>query len=194
MGGFWRAVALLRLDRRRGLAELERCFAEGRPPVRLTGPLQGRLLATTVGHGADAVFETLGRVWLPWLGKTFAHGSGRNLFTRGGVRLIRARWPAYRGLDPGSGAAFGFVTSVGPSALVPDVDVLRIDYRDVAENPRWPVRQVLDELVEVEPGLYLGQALLTWRGRLRRAAWFRSSRTLPERPRPIRSGHRSARP
>ena len=175
VGGYWQAVALLRLDRPRGLAALEECFAAGTPARGLSGPLTGRLLATTVGHGADVVFEGLARLWLPWLGKTFESGGGRNRFTAGGARLVRARWPAYAGLtrEPdGSRGAFRFVTSVGPSALRPGTAVLRIDYSDLAENPTWPVRQVLDELVEVEPGRYLGQALLHWRGRLRRAAWF----------------------
>lgn len=53
-----------------------------------------------------------------------------------------------------------------------DRTVLRLDYRDVADNPAFPVRRVLDELVQVQPALYLGQALLTWGGRLRRVAWF----------------------
>jgi hypothetical protein len=64
------------------------------------------------------------------------------------------------------------VASTGPSALDPGTTVLRIDYRDVPENPSWPVRRVLDELVSVDDGLYLGQALFAGRGTLRRAAWF----------------------
>ena len=39
-------------------------------------------------------------------------------------------------------------------------------------NPAFPVRRVLDELVQVEPELFLGQVLLSWSGRLRRVAWF----------------------
>lgn len=54
---------------------------------------------------------------------------------------------------------------------MPGTAVLRIDY-DLEENPAWPVRLVLDEVVEVEPGLLLGQALLEVRRRWRRAAWF----------------------
>jgi hypothetical protein len=69
-------------------------------------------------------------------------------------------------------SAFEFRTSTGPSALDSGTKVLRIDYRDVPENPSWLIRRVLDELVTVDDGLYLGQALLEWRGSLRRAAWF----------------------
>jgi hypothetical protein len=50
--------------------------------------------------------------------------------------------------------------------------VLRLDYREVGENPGFPVRRVLDELVQIGEGLYLGQALLWWGGGLRRVAWF----------------------
>jgi hypothetical protein len=174
---YWRAVGQLRFDRRAGLRGLERCFSEGQAPDGLDGPLRGRLVATTIGHGTDGVFEAMARGWLPWQGKTFAggDGEGRNLFTTGAQRMMRVTLPNYQDVrDEGGGhfSAFRFLTSVGPSALDPGVDVLRIDYRDVAENPAWPVRQVLDELVTVGPRLYLGQALLLWRGSLRRAAWF----------------------
>lgn len=165
------------LDRRPGQRSLEERFAAGTVPPALDGPLAGRLLATTVGRGADPVFRAIAAVWLPWLGKTFdgRAGDGRNLFTAGGRRAIRLTMPTYGGLrdEPGGRcSAFRFLTSVGASALDTGVDVLRIDYRDVDENPAWPVRKVLDELVAVDEGRYLGQALLMWRGTLRRAAWF----------------------
>lgn len=172
-----RAVALLGQDRTSGLAELEACFAAGAVPGPLEGAYAGRLLATTMGPLRDAAAEGLARRWLPWLGKTFAaaEGDGRNLLTPGGARAVRVTLPLYRGLRPETGgrwSGFPFATSVGESAVVPGVEVLRIDYRDIAENPAWPVRRVLDELVEIEDGSYLGQALVHWRGRLRRAAWF----------------------
>jgi hypothetical protein len=173
---YWRAVALLRLDRRRGLTELERCFASGLVPSGLRGPLHGRLLATTVGHGTDPLFEGLARAWMPWRGKTFdeRRAEGRNLFSPVVRRMLRVTLPGYRDVrDEGSAVgAFRFLTSAGPSALDPAVEVLRIDYRAVTENPEWPIRRVLDELVAVDDGLFLGQALLLWRGELRRAAWF----------------------
>ena len=61
---------------------------------------------------------------------------------------------------------------VGPSVTSPSCEVLRIDYRDLEENPTWPIRQILDELVQVDDEVYLGQALMQWRGELRRAASF----------------------
>jgi len=175
-GGYWHAVAMLRLDRPRGLDELERTFAAGSTPEALDGPRRGRLVATTVGRGLDGPFEFLTRVWLPWKGKTFhpADGDGHNLFTSGGDRAIALAFPGYggRSSDETGPIAFRFVTIVGPSVTHPSVDVLRIDYRDLPENPGWPIRRILDELVEVEDGVFLGQALIHWRGGLRRAAWF----------------------
>jgi hypothetical protein len=174
-GDYWRAVALLEEDRRAGLAGLAGCFAAGAVPTGLSGPLRGRLLTTTLGPRADPVAAALARAWMPWRGKTFDADGGANLLTAGGRRAARLCWPAYAGMvarPDATVAAFRFRTSTGPSAVPPGVDVLRLDYRDVEENPQWPVRRILDELVAVGPGLYLGQALLHWRGRLRRAAWF----------------------
>ena len=173
---YWHAVALLRLERSAGLAALESEFAHGGVPIALRGPLRGRFLASTLGHGFDPPFEALTAVWLPWKGKTFEPDAeqGRNLFSPGTRRLMRVTLPKYRTTTDRSGAccAFRFITSTGPSAFSPGVDVLRIDYRDVPENPSWPIRRILDELVMIEDGLYLGQALMEFRGTLRRAAWF----------------------
>jgi hypothetical protein len=174
---FWRAVSRLRLDRALGVHELEICFAGGTTPEGLSGRFRGRLLATSVGHGFDWPAEAAIRLWMPWLGKTFDHttGTGRNDFTRGAGRLMRLTLPRYPDLrieSPRRCSAFVFRTSPGPSALDSGVTVLRIDYRDIPANPSWPIRRVLDELVTIDDGLYLGQALLEWRGQLRRAAWF----------------------
>jgi hypothetical protein len=173
---YWRAVALLRLERPAGLDALGHAFAGGVAATDVTGPMRGRLLASTIGHHLDGAFEGLTALWLPWKGKAFDTDAadGRNLFTAGARRLMRVTLPRYRMTDEGPGrfGAFRFVTKVGPSAFVTGVDVLRIDYRDIPENPRWPVRKVLDELVQVGDGIYLGQALIEFRGSIRRAAWF----------------------
>jgi hypothetical protein len=173
---FWRAVSRLPVDRALGLRELEICFAAGTPPDALDGRLRGRLLAMTIGPGFDLPAEAVTKLWMPWRGKTFdrATGTGRNDFTVAAGRLMRMtlrRYPQLR-VNGSSSSAFVFRTSIGRSALDDDTEVLRIDYRDVPENPSWPIRRVLDELVAVDDGLYLGQALLERRGRLRRAAWF----------------------
>ncbi|MDH5313858.1 MAG: hypothetical protein OEW66_08505 [Actinomycetota bacterium] len=176
MSDYWHAVAMLRLDRPRGLAEVETCFTEGKAAEGLVGFRSGRLIATTVGYGLDGALEGLARVWLPWRGKSFSRqaAEGINLFTPGGRRAIRAAFPRYAGIgeDDEGTSAFRFVTSVGPSATYTDLSVLRLDYRDIVGNPSFPVRRVLDELVQIGDGLFLGQALMWWSGRLRRIAWF----------------------
>lgn len=170
-----RAEATLRHDRPRALQELERRFADGRVPEGLDGPMDGRLVATTFGFGLDLVFETIARLYMPWTGKAFDLDGkeGRNRFARSARPFIRAMWPRYRDLIPGDDGgftAFRFDTGVGPSAITPDVSVLRIDYAHPGSP--WPVRLVLDELVAVGDGQHLGQALMRWRGRFHRVAWF----------------------
>ena len=53
-----------------------------------------------------------------------------------------------------------------PGQLDPDRETLKIDY-DYDENPRLLIRDILDELVQIVPGAYLGKVLLrrkeTWR-------------------------------
>jgi hypothetical protein len=172
-----RALAALELDRRAGLTALAACFSTGRLPVNLNGPCRGRLLATTLAPGLDRLAEGMARVWLPWLGKAFEpdRDGGRNLLTLGGARAVRFALPLYDGLrreGDDRWSAFRFVTTVARSATFADLDVLRIDYCPVEENPSWPIRRILDELVAVDDGVFLGQALYSLRGRYRRAAWF----------------------
>jgi hypothetical protein len=52
---------------------------------------------------------------------------------------------------------YPFVTSVGPGAH-DSIPVIRIDY-NLSANPLW-LRPVLDEIVEVAPGEYLGKLQL----------------------------------
>jgi hypothetical protein len=113
---------------------------------------------------------------MPWKGKTFRPSSaeGRNIFTNASRPLVRVVWPRYRDfrpIAPGRYTTFRFVTHTGPSRLFPELSVLRIDY-DIPDDPAFIIRRVLDELVEVGPGLFLGQALLRVRGQWKRAAWF----------------------
>lgn len=172
----WKAVARLPADREEGLASLERCFAAGSLPTRLDGLCQGRVLTTTFGRHLDALAGAASRAWMPWKGKTFDAGAseGRNIFTNGSKPVVRLLWPGHRDYRAGGGGrytTFRFVTHTGPSKTDPQVEVLRIDYGHPG-SPRLVIRSILDELVQVEPGLYLGQALLRWKGNWRRAAWF----------------------
>jgi hypothetical protein len=172
---YYRALADLPHDRERALAALEACFVEGATPADLEGPLDGRLLTTTLGFGLDALAMGLARVWMPWKGKSFAPASsdGRNLFTPGFRLVLRLLWPGYHDArdEPGRLSAFRFTTWEGESALASGVKVLKIDYGHEG-SPALLIRPILDELVAIGDGLHLGQALMRWGGDHRRVAWF----------------------
>jgi hypothetical protein len=159
----------------RSTAELEGLFARGVPPEPpLDGRYDGALLHLTLGYGAGFVLGHLAGLWLPWLGKRFdaASASGENVFDmsayRAGERLTPAAYRAWWPEDVQSYRALRFTTSIAPGGRDPGLEVLRIDY-DLPENPP-PLRRIVDELVAVQPGVYLGQALL--RGGHGRLAWF----------------------
>jgi hypothetical protein len=81
-------------------------------------------------------------------------------------------WPSYR-LEPiGEGyAAFRFRTYEGPGAVDPDRETLKIDY-DSDDNPRFLIRDILDELVQIVPGAYIGKVLMRRKGGWRLTGYF----------------------
>ena len=76
-----------------------------------------------------------------WLGKKFnaADSTGINVFDKEGAQVER----------------YPFKTSVTKGIRDTELDVLAIDY-NISGNPFW-LRPILDEVVEVEPGKYLGK-------------------------------------
>lgn len=173
---YWRAVAELPTRRAAALSELEACFRDGGTPGPLEGVHSGRVLATTLGFGLDAPVQALARLWMPWKGKAFDPEAreGRNMFTRAARPPMRVLWPGYSGdrdEGPARISAFRFTTWEGPGAVDPTVRVLKIDY-DHDESPELIIRPILDELVRIDDGLYLGQALMNWRAEYHRVAWF----------------------
>ena len=173
---YFRAISDLPHDRRAALADLEACFLDAGTPGRIDGPTRGRLITTTLGFGLDGLVGGIRRLWMPWLGKSFDPESkdGRNIFSSSFGPIRRLLWPSVE-LDqpagPGRFTTFPFTTWEGPSASGQGAaDVLKIDY----EHPQspWLIRDILDELVQLDAGLFLGQALLRIRGDLHRVAWF----------------------
>jgi hypothetical protein len=158
---------MMRLDRARGWAVLNEIFREGTPPrPPLDGRYAGELVALDLKPGLTQFFSSAAALWLPWKGKRFdaAQACGDNLFSRGSLPLARIFFPGYRGCvsdKPGSYRAFEFRTSIGTGRSDPDRQVLRLDY-NLDGNPRLSVRRVLDELVQVADGYYLGKAHLQW--------------------------------
>jgi hypothetical protein len=147
---------------------LDRIFRLGVPPdPPLDGPQRGILVAPSVHGVADVVLRQVASAWMPWLGKRFDAEAqrGDNLLAASARLPARVLFPGYRP-DPAPGgrlAAFKFRTYVGPGKVDPDRETLKIDY-DSDANPSLLVRDILDELVQVVPGAYLGKALLRRRG------------------------------
>jgi hypothetical protein len=154
---------------------LNRMFRLGVPPdPQLEGRTTGIMVTPTVGRPLDLGLRALASAWLPWTGKRFDAGAatGDNLLASNARAPARVMWPSYRLSPVGEGyAAFRFRTYASPGTVDPDRETLKIDY-DSDDNPRLLIRDILDELVQIEDGLFLGQALLRIRGKLHRVAWF----------------------
>jgi hypothetical protein len=109
------------------------------------------MLATTVLGGWPA---KLVRAWASsglfvWRGKSFRPGAADE--GEGINRVIDDRLRLFR-----------FETFIGPSRAG-SFDALQLDY-DLPSNPFF-IRAIKDELRELQPGLWLGQAWLVARGR-----------------------------
>lgn len=128
--------------------QLEALYVGARTPRvgDLSGDLRGRMLAVAL---LPPALDRLPRAWartraFPWRGKSFSprdedRGDGIN-------RVLSDRLKLFR-----------FETSIGPSRAG-DFDALQLDY-DLPDNPFF-IRAIEDEVRELRPGLWLGQAWL----------------------------------
>ena len=153
------------LSRRRALSELDAMFRSGSPPDPVPdGFLPGRLLGTQTWGPWDGVVQRLARSWMPWQGKSFdtASSTGLNRFSAGTLErtLMRVLWPGYRPVTdrPDRIESFEFRNRLGEGAVDPGLKVYKIDY-DFEANPGLLIRRILDELVQIDDGLYLGKIL-----------------------------------
>jgi hypothetical protein len=152
------------LNRARTLTELDRMFRGGAPPDPLpAGFLTGRLLATQTWAPWDGVVQRIARAWMPWQGKTFdpESSTGLNRFAPlpGFRPILRIMFPSYRPVGESADRidAFEFRTRRDDAAVDPGLSVAKIDY-DFEANPAL-IRRILDELVQVGDGVYLGKIL-----------------------------------
>ena len=129
---------------------LGRLYAGAQTPTvkDLDGDLRGRMLALVAVPGWIFWWA---RLWartrlFPWLGKSFRSDDGRPARGTGINRVFndRTRW-------------FRFDTFIGPSRAG-SFDAFQLDY-DNADNPFF-IRAIKDEVRELRPGLFLGQAYL----------------------------------
>jgi len=154
-------------DRAKFRAALDDLFRAGKPPTHpLDGRYTGGLLLIDVAPGLTHSVEAITSAWLPWQGKTFDAlcASGNNIFTRDSFLLARLFNPLYRGIaadGPNTYRAFTFITYLAPGKFDPDRQVFKIDY-DLPDNPSITIRRVLDEIVQLKDGVFLGKAHVKW--------------------------------
>jgi hypothetical protein len=156
---------------------MDAIFATGiAPDPPPSGFQPGRLLGTSTWAPWDSVVARIAQLWMPWLGKNFSPstGTGLNRFTPtiATRAWLRALFPRHRPevLRPDRLEAFPFRTCISRSELDAGVGVMKIDY-DFEANPAL-IRHILDELVQIAPGRYLGKVLFRSGGRYRRIGFF----------------------
>jgi len=96
----------------------------------------------------------------PWLGKSFVAGDkfGFNIFMPKGAVLLKILMPLYKKFSTnanGDTDAFYFQTRTDTGLKDKAVKVSKLDY-DAPENP-FPIRIILDEIVEIAPDRFLGK-------------------------------------
>jgi hypothetical protein len=149
-------------DRAGADAELDELFRLGTAPQGLDGPSEGILVSTRMGKRIDMFLRLFTTLWIPWQGKRFdsTTNKGDNLFLHSARGLGRVLFPGYKLRDAGDKlAAFDFDIRTEPGKADPDVQVMVIAYSEIMENPRFIIRSIRDELVELVPGAYLGKVL-----------------------------------
>ncbi len=157
----------MKQDQARTVEALNDLFRSGKlPDPALDGFYSGSLVRMTIFPVVTQVSEWVVSQWLPWKGKAFdaASHTGINVFSRDSLAPARLLWPFYRAythIGPETYRAFSFRTYVDSGLVDRDCSVLKIDY-NLKENPAISVRRVLDELVQIDKGVFLGKAHIRW--------------------------------
>ena len=165
-----------RTNRELILDRFDELFRSGTAPNPVPdGFLAGRLLGTSTWAWLDAFGQRMAGLWMPWQGKSFSAdaSTGLNRFTPSARIPLKVVFPSYAPelAGPDRIDAFPFRTRIGPGALDPEVQVLKIDY-DFEANPDFIIRRILDELVQLAPGRYLGKVLFRIGGRFHPIGFF----------------------
>ncbi len=145
---------------------LNELFRHGSMSGVLTGAYAGRFEAFSIAPGLTQLVELMARAWMPWQGKTFvgAQSSGYNILSNDSFPVVRLGAASYHTFLAHGRSAFGafpFQTRFASSRRDPDQQVLVIDY-DLPTNPRWSVRRLQDELVQIDEDVFLGKAYIKW--------------------------------
>jgi hypothetical protein len=158
------------------IEELNGLFESGRPPDPAPdGLLRGRAISSTIAGGLDALGRRLASLYMPWLGKKFDSRAeeGVNVLTRSALKPMKVMWPKYEpvGIFTDRVEAFPFKTRLAEGNVDQGLQVLKIDY-DFEPNPTFIIRHVLDELVQIEEGLYIGKVLYRRKDEFRPIGFF----------------------
>jgi hypothetical protein len=161
------ARQLLSTRRKDGLAALDALFRAGTvPSPPPDGPYHGELVALDIAPIVTQLVEWLTSFLMPWKGKFLiaAESRGDNIFSAKWRTVLGLMFPFYKGnRDYGNDAfrAFIFDTSIAQGKVDTDRRVFRIDY-DRPDNPALSIRRIIDEIVEVRDGVYLGKVHFRW--------------------------------
>jgi hypothetical protein len=171
------ALRCMETDRRAGLASLDDMFRSGRPPRELDGRYAGEMLAVDIAPLISSLAAGAQERQRYWLGKRFdaTTATGDNVMNnrvRSPMRFLLPDYRQQRSNPAKTFQALPFRTYEAPALFSADTMVLKIDY-DIPENPPQTIRRVLDELVELADGYYLGRAFVrTWWGAWKLVAYF----------------------
>jgi hypothetical protein len=161
------AKQLLSTRRKDGLAALDALFRAGTVPgAPPDGPYHGELVALDIAPIVTQLVEWLTSFLMPWKGKFLiaAESRGDNIFSAKWRTVLGLMFPFYKGnRDYGNDAfrAFIFETSIAQGKVDTDRRIFRIDY-DRPDNPALSIRRIVDEIVEVSDGVYLGKVHFKW--------------------------------
>ena len=152
-----------RIVRDQAISALDDMFRSGSAPDPWPeGFLRGELITMSVTRPTDAVVRVMSSLYMPWLGKAFdpSTQSGVNILATNAKAPMKLLWRNYTPEREMADRleAFPFRTRIDDGAIDPGLKVLKIDY-DFEVNPDFLIRRILDELVQIDDGLFLGKIL-----------------------------------
>lgn len=145
---------------------------KGTVPISLEGFYKGKLQTIINSNLKATLAKFIFSFWLPWYGKWFDTNQNRgdNIVSTYLIPLLKFRLKENFRVKKEFGGVhvFSFKTSVQKS-LKDNIKVLQLNY-DLPQNPP-NIRQVIDEIAEVDKNVYLGKAHIK-EGRLFRTIAF----------------------
>lgn len=152
---------------------LQQLFIKGNPPKNLDGFYKGTLDMLIPKNLLEQIEEFVAKIWLPWYGKQFNKktNSGDNLLPEVLQPLLRSKYgnKTFGKKDGNRIHAFPFKTKI-TKALQDPMQVLQLNY-NLPQNP-GKVRDIIDELVQIDKNTYLGKAYLKEKNGFRLIAFF----------------------